>query len=544
MQRLARNSLAIAIALAATSPAVLAQQKINGAPDVPRSPLAETGVPIAPAESVSCVSQVINGVASQFCTVTAGTNNSAGDGAVVIGWSNTGTGDGAVIVGGRSMATGDYSAALGFAARATAENSVALGANSIADQANTVSVGSAASRRRLTNIADGINANDAVNYSQLRAVQQDAWSRLGLVNSGMSAFAQSLGGGALWNGSTFTAPSYVIQGASYNNVGAAFAAIDSRLTSLGTGSGSGGGMMGPAGESAYQVAVRNGYSGTEQEWISSLTGPQGSQGVAGPQGPQGPQGATGPQGPQGDTGAVGATGPQGPQGEIGATGPQGPKGDTGSIGATGPQGPQGEVGATGPQGPKGDQGLSAYEVALSNGYTGTEQQWLNSLSGTDANAVHYDAGATGSVTLAGTDGTQVKNVADGTAPTDAVNKRQVDAGDEATLRAANTYTDSRVAGLTQARFDAMEAQMNARFVDTDNRISQMGAMNTAMTTMAASTAGIRSQNRVGVGTGYSNGKTALSVGYQRAISDRATLTIGGAFSSGESSAGVGFGFGW
>ena len=58
------------------------------------------------------------------------------------------------------------------------------------------------------------------------------------------------------------------------------------------------------------------------------------------------------------------------------------------------------------------------------------------------------------------------------------------------------------------------------------------------------TAGIRSQNRVGVGTGYSNGKTALSVGYQRAISDRATLTIGGAFSSGESSAGVGFGFGW
>ena len=80
MQRLARNSLAIAIALAATSPAVLAQQKINGAPDVPRSPLAETGVPIAPAESVSCVSQVINGVPSQFCTVTAGTSNSAGDG--------------------------------------------------------------------------------------------------------------------------------------------------------------------------------------------------------------------------------------------------------------------------------------------------------------------------------------------------------------------------------------------------------------------------------------------------------------------------------
>lgn len=464
--------------------------------------------------------------------------------AAVFGNNNNVTGNNGTAVGSNNIVSGASGLALGYSAQATATNAVALGSGSIADEADTVSVGSAASRRRITNVADGINANDAVNYSQLRAVQQDAWSRLSLVNSGMSAFAQALGGGASWAGSTFTPPSYVIQGANYNNVGAALSAIDNRLTSLGTGSGSGGGMMGPAGESAYQVAVRNGYSGTEQEWISSLTGPQGNQGVAGPQGPQGATGATGPQGPKGDTGSVGATGPQGPQGEVGATGPQGPQGDTGPVGATGPQGPRGDIGATGPQGPKGDQGLSAYEVALSNGYTGTEQQWLNSLSGTDANAVHYDAGATGSVTLAGTDGTQVKNVADGTAPTDAVNKRQVDAGDAATLRAANTYTDSRVAGLTQARFDAMEAQMNARFVDTDNRISQMGAMNTAMTTMAASTAGIRSQNRVGVGTGYSNGKTALSVGYQRAISDRATLTIGGAFSSGESSAGVGFGFGW
>lgn len=437
--------------------------------------------------------------------------------AAVFGNNNNVTGNNGTAIGSNNIVSGASGLALGYSAQATATDAVALGSGSIADEANTVSVGSATARRRITNVADGINANDAVNYSQLRAVQQDAWSRLGLVNSGMSAFAQALGGGASWAGPTFTPPSYVIQGASYNNVGAALSAIDNRLTSLGTGSGAGGGMMGPAGESAYQVAVRNGYSGTEQQWISSLTGPQGSQGVAGP---------------------------QGPQGATGATGPQGPKGDTGSVGATGPQGPQGEIGATGPQGPKGDQGLSAYEVALSNGFTGTEQQWLNSLSGTDANAVHYDAGATSSVTLAGTEGTQVKNVADGAAPTDAANKRQVDAGDAATLRAANTYTDSRVAGLTQARFDAMEAQMNARFVDTDNRISQMGAMNTAMTTMAASTAGIRSQNRLGVGTGYSNGKTALSVGYQRAISDRATVTIGGAFSSGESSAGVGVGFGW
>jgi autotransporter adhesin len=69
-------------------------------------------------------------------------------------------------------------------------------------------------------------------------------------------------------------------------------------------------------------------------------------------------------------------------------------------------------------------------------------------------------------------------------------------------------------------------------------------MNAAMLTMATSTAGVRTQNRVGVGVGMQGSEQALSVGYQRAISDRATVTFGGAFSGSESSAGVGVGFGW
>jgi hypothetical protein len=43
-----------------------------------------------------------------------------------------------------------------------------------------------------------------------------------------------------------------------------------------------------------------------------------------------------------------------------------------SSGTPGPQGPQGE---------KGDPGLSAYEVALANGFVGTEEEWLASLVG-------------------------------------------------------------------------------------------------------------------------------------------------------------------
>ena len=93
------------------------------------------------------------------------------------------------------------------------------------------------------------------------------------------------------------------------------------------------------GYSAYEIAVQNGYVGTEAEWLLSL---KGAKGDTGSQGPAGETGATGPQGPQG---IQGETGPQGPKGDTGATGPQGPKGDTGETGATGPQGPQGPAGS-------------------------------------------------------------------------------------------------------------------------------------------------------------------------------------------------------
>jgi hypothetical protein len=47
-------------------------------------------------------------------------------------------------------------------------------------------------------------------------------------------------------------------------------------------------------------------------------------------------------------------------------------------GAPGPRGPQGIPGEVGPNGP---DGLSAYEIAVANGFIGTEQDWLDSLGG-------------------------------------------------------------------------------------------------------------------------------------------------------------------
>ena len=62
------------------------------------------------------------------------------------------------------------------------------------------------------------------------------------------------------------------------------------------------------GLSAYDIAVKNGFSGTEQEWLESLIGERGEAGAQGPQGEKGEPGEPGEQGPAGESG-------QGPQGE-------------------------------------------------------------------------------------------------------------------------------------------------------------------------------------------------------------------------------------
>ena len=55
----------------------------------------------------------------------------------------------------------------------------------------------------------------------------------------------------------------------------------------GGGGGSGPGTPGADGESAYEIAVRNGFSGTESQWLASLQGKDGATGATGAQGPAG-----------------------------------------------------------------------------------------------------------------------------------------------------------------------------------------------------------------------------------------------------------------
>nr|WP_329956561.1 YadA-like family protein [Collimonas humicola] len=111
-------------------------------------------------------------LASQAGSVAIGNNAQAtGDPTVAIGQNSLASGNNSVATGAGAQATGNNSVATGAAAQATGTNSVALGAGSIADQANTVSMGAPGSERRITNVAPGINPTDAVNVSQLNAVQ-------------------------------------------------------------------------------------------------------------------------------------------------------------------------------------------------------------------------------------------------------------------------------------------------------------------------------------------------------------------------------------
>ena len=92
------------------------------------------------------------------------------------------------------------------------------------------------------------------------------------------------------------------------------------------------GEKGTDGKSAYQIAVEQGYQGSESDWLSSLKGDKGEKGDTGLQGERGEKGETGQQGEQGPKGEKGDPGNRGLQG---VPGEKGEKGDAGVAGKDG-----------------------------------------------------------------------------------------------------------------------------------------------------------------------------------------------------------------
>lgn len=87
----------------------------------------------------------------------------------------------------------------------------------------------------------------------------------------------------------------------------------------------------------------------------------------------------------------GSQGPQGEQGEQGEQGPKGDPGDPGADGADGTNGTNGTNGSAGATGAAGADGDSAYDIAVDNGFVGTEVEWLQSLAAIDTYAFDCDA---------------------------------------------------------------------------------------------------------------------------------------------------------
>lgn len=149
------------------------------------------------------------------------------------------------------------------------------------------------------------------------------------------------------------------------------------------------GDTGADGLSAYQVAVINGYQGSQNEWLASLVGAKGDKGDKGDAGKDFKIVKTFPSIAEmngagfsdGDFTMIASDVNDPDDGKLyvwngtsftyvaDLSGSQGIKGDTGKTGDTGEKGDTGE------------QGLSAYQVAVNAGFSGSVNQWLASLVG-------------------------------------------------------------------------------------------------------------------------------------------------------------------
>src|SRR5690606_24580195 len=150
----------------------------------------------------------LSGTATGYRAQATGTRSTAtGAKSLASGLNATATGFG-------SRATGVASTAIGYGAYASGNNSIAIGVLSEADRADSLSVGSAGAERQIVHVAAGTAPTDAANMGQLGAA------------------AAALGGGAGFSGGAFTAPTYVIQGGSYSDVGSALSALDAKVTEI------------------------------------------------------------------------------------------------------------------------------------------------------------------------------------------------------------------------------------------------------------------------------------------------------------------------
>ncbi len=133
------------------------------------------GIPVMGTGSAPATITSVNGIELNQ-NVKASLNYSLiGGGSVAVGNNNNLLGTQSIILGNNSAGVGfnntifaDNASVLGSNSHVTANNATALGNDSIADEENTISVGRKDAEKRITNVAAGTKATDAVNFQQLQ----------------------------------------------------------------------------------------------------------------------------------------------------------------------------------------------------------------------------------------------------------------------------------------------------------------------------------------------------------------------------------------
>ena len=128
-------------------------------------------------------------------------------------------------------------------------------------------------------------------------------------------------------------------------------------------------------KSAYDIAIENGFVGTEAQWIASLKGPKGDTGDQGSQGPKGDRGDKGDAGDRGEDGTDGTNGVDGVDGQGVPTG-----GTAGQVLTKSSSGDYDTHWAT-------PDLVNDYDVPLG----GNQGQLLGKLSGADGDFAWVDA---------------------------------------------------------------------------------------------------------------------------------------------------------
>lgn len=517
-------------------------------------------------------------------TLTAGLRNTTVGEEAQSGWQATDTDN--TTIGARSYTEGDHNSTLGAGAQvvplpfaSSPQNSVAIGAGTIVNESNVVGVG----YRRIIQLAPGIGNDDAVSITQLGtaigylgggaginnfgpvgtwtpptyvlnsgvyhdvgsaltglqtqivqadgttdvlAVHYDDATHDGITLQGDSGSTQihnvaagtdpgdavnvrqlqttaynlgsALGGGSSYIAGVWTAPTYSLSAGTFNNVGDALTFMDANVTSqfMATANWLGGGSM---------------FSGTQFTGPTYLLY------------------APGAAGQYSDVGSALSALDRGLS-DVNTRVDNLPPPGTGGTGPAGPQGPQGDPGQNGTDG---------------KDATGT---------GTDALAVHYDSSDKSGVTLQGADGTQVHNVAAGTANSDAANVGQVSAQVKQAISTAFAYTDATATttlNSAKSYADAGDQQtLNWAKQYTDMKVRDLREQMSRTAAVGAANAGWSGNLRdgmqgFGAGAGWSGGHSAIAVGYRhQTMESPVSWSVAGAVSGSVRTVSVGIGYSW